>query len=752
MRRHTAAFLLCISCNSDTTPAQTAPADSGTDSTAPVDDLEVVSFALGCYAIDSGDGLLATSGASYDFNADSIDTAARFFMQPSDLGTYLFYDAGGYLVAEDGPISRETVLESDVTRIDDDYISGAEWILETSEVDPARYQLRNRRNNQLLAGTALTVDPATATPVSFVWTEGCTDHPELSVDATGTIGQTTFEDGDLYGIVDAHSHIMSNFAFGGGIFHGGAYHRLGVAHALPDCDVVHGEGGRRDFFGYVFDDGGNNASALETLLVDLLRGELSEDNHATDGYPTFSDWPDARRRSTHQTQYYRWLERAYLGGLRLVVQHATSNAMICNLSVGEGIQQARYDCEDMTAVDRIIDETWQMERYIDALHGGSNKGWFRIVESPAQAREVIAAGKMAVILGIETSDLFRCNITPRPGDPVCDESYVLEQLDTYYDRGVRVIFPVHKYDNQFSPGDGSGDYIELGNFFNSGHWTNKTEDCPTESMPTGFDGGKISFGGLQNPRDEYTAEAPIDFSGLSDDPISTMLPYTATLLEGSISGEWCQNGTLTDLGEVLMQGMMERGMIIEVDHFPLWSYKRAYEILEENNYPAAGTHGRDWDGRLFALGGISNISLGRCQDADSPGSTLQGFFDEVDLIEASGGYPAPALGFDFNGFAGAPGPRFGEDGCSDTQENAITYPFASYAGDIEFTAPYIGERLIDFDTEGMVHIGLLPELLQDARSDAVSDADLEPLFRSAEGYIRMWEKAEERAVDIRARE
>ena len=55
--------------------------------------------------------------------------------------------------------------------------------------------------------------------------------------------------------------------------------------------------------------------------------------------------------------------------------------------------------------------------------------------------------------------------------------------------------------------------------------------------------------------------------------------------------------------------------------------------------------------------------------------------------------------------------------------------------------PVIGERSLDFNTEGLVHIGLLPELIEDARGDAASDDELEPLFRSAEGYIRMWEKA-----------
>jgi hypothetical protein len=52
---------------------------------------------------------------------------------------------------------------------------------------------------------------------------------------------------------------------------------------------------------------------------------------------------------------------------------------------------------------------------------------------------------------------------------------------------------------------------------------------------------------------------------------------------------------------------------------------------------------------------------------------------------------------------------------------------------VTFTPPRLGNRTVDFNTEGMLHIGLLPELIEDARRDGVSDAELEPLFRSAEG-------------------
>jgi hypothetical protein len=102
-----------------------------------------------------------------------------------------------------------------------------------------------------------------------------------------------FDDGDLYGIVDTHSHVHSNYAFGGGgLFHGGAYHRLGVEHALHDCSISHGEMGRKDFFGYIFDQTGNDQADISSLIPDLVAKQLAVDNHATAGYPDFTEWPN----------------------------------------------------------------------------------------------------------------------------------------------------------------------------------------------------------------------------------------------------------------------------------------------------------------------------------------------------------------------------------------------------------------------------------------------------------------------------
>ena len=64
---------------------------------------------------------------------------------------------------------------------------------------------------------------------------------------------------------------------------------------------------------------------------------------------------------------------------------------------------------------------------------------------------------MAVVLGIETSDLFDCFLVPYGDFSKCNEQTVTAKLDQYHDMGVRVLFPVHKFDNAFSAGDGVSD-------------------------------------------------------------------------------------------------------------------------------------------------------------------------------------------------------------------------------------------------------------------------------------------------------
>jgi hypothetical protein len=486
---------------------------------------------------------------------------------------------------------------------------------------------------------------------------------------------------------------------------------------------------------------------INALLPIATTGKVPEFNHHTAGYPKFTEWPNSWRRSTHNTMYYRWLQRAYLSGLRLMVQHATGNSVMCDLTVAVKAQKTLYSCNDMVSVDHSIDATYALERYIDAQSGGPGKGWLRVVTSPKQAREVINQGKLAVVLGIEISNLFDCFLTPPKGFKACTPDMVEAKIDKYYKKGVRVIFPVHKFDNGFSAGDGHRGIIELGNFINSGHYSNFVTDC--KDISTSFDKGDVTFGGLNKPRDSYDAKAPHDMSGFVDNPLGTLLPFLSDIRAPALKGKYCQKTGLTSLGKTLMSQLMKRGMIMDIAHLPQRALNEAYTILEKNKYPATKTHGDSNDGRLYALGGMTGTHFGRCSDANNPGAMGKHLADAVALAKKKGTYPSEALSFDLNGFAGGPRPRFGTDSkCKNKQSNPVTYPFKSYDGQVTFTQPNLGERKVDFNKEGMIHIGLLPELIEDIRRDGTTDKALEPLFRSAEAYIRLWEKAEARGKEL----
>src|SRR5690606_38667315 len=163
--------------------------------------------------------------------------------------------------------------------------------------------------------------------------------------------------------------------------------------------------------------------------------------HDPAGTGSFAGWP-TYKTVTHQQMYYTWVERAFLGGLRMMVQLAVTNEALC----GMGKLRDGFTCDDMDAVDRQIQATKDLEKAIDQKDDGliNGSGWYRIAYSPTEARAHIRAGKMAVVLGIEVDSLFGC----KPG-VVCSDTFLRTQLQKYHDLGVRHVFPIHQYDNAF---------------------------------------------------------------------------------------------------------------------------------------------------------------------------------------------------------------------------------------------------------------------------------------------------------------
>ncbi|MEE2789565.1 MAG: hypothetical protein VX589_19660 [Myxococcota bacterium] len=713
----------------------------------PMSSLQAAADALAgfCLAIDVAENpandvrWLRFDPATEDYRIDgeTVEQAQRFYFQAAQLGIYLLYDPDGqYLIDDDGQLGRTPVLTEEVGSRENTWVSAGEWVVIAHDENKV-FSLRNRKTGRWLSPRGLSTGENPPENVAFREADACQPHPELTLDADGTVQKTHFDDGDLFGIVDTHSHIFSNLGFGPGV-HGAPFHRLGVSHALNDCREIHGKDGRRDLWGY-FNGGGGNQNIAD-LITAIAAGETTEFNHHTDGYPSFTDWPSIQSK-THQTQYYRWLERAWMGGLRLMVQHAVSNRVICQLQAAVHPEPDAFDCHEMSAIERSIEQTYALQSYIDAQAGGEGLGFFRIVTTPAEARSVIGDGKLAIVLGIETSNLFDCFSTNVPGEAPCDQVHVDDALAKFHGLGVRALFPVHKFDNGFTAGDGHRGILELANFINGGQWSSFIQACDVDA-PGRFDQGAVFFGGLNKPRDEFSTDAAVDVSGFAENPLNTLLPYLNEIQGGQLDGDWCQNHGLTALGEYLLVELMDLGMIIEFDHFPRRAYARAFQMVKERGYPPMASHGETFDGRVYEAGGLAKANIGRCHTPGEPAKLIADIRKHLDEIEAHGGYAGIGFGFDLGGFSSYPKPRFGDRAtCEFEQTNPMTYPFTGYGGDIIFTAPRIASRDLDFNREGLVHIGLLPELIEDTRRGGVSDAELEPLFRSAEGYIRMWERA-----------
>jgi len=122
----------------------------------------------------------------------------------------------------------------------------------------------------------------------------------------------------------------------------------------------------------------------------------------------------------------------------------------------------------------------------------------------------------------------------------------------------------------------------------------------------------------------------------------------------------------------------------------------------------------------------------------------QAYYYAIDHAPGSG----VAMGTDLNGPVLQPGPRFGPLSCPGGQdfsrakwEGRLNYPFLARGSGQLLDAMSSGMRVFDFNEQGMATIGQLPDLIGDLEVLGIPPADLEPLFHSAEAYIRTWERA-----------
>ena len=519
---------------------------------------------------------------------------------------------------------------------------------------------------------------------------GCADFPEVGLDATGTParGKTPWQ--SVKGVLDEHAHLMA-FDFLGGDFHcGRPWSPLGVTVALPDCASIQGPQG--------------SAAPVQNFLD----WGYPEYPHDTVGWPTFNDWPQYHTLSFEQT-YYRWIQRAWMGGLRLIETNMVDNEVLCRL-----LPMHHTDCVDMDAARRQVAYLHQLQDYIDAQSGGPGKGWFRIVTDPFQARKVINQGKLAVVMGIEVSRLFGCGIVNDV--PQCSASDIDKGLDEVWRLGVRSFFPIHKFDNAF--GGTKMDGGPVGVLINA---ANREETGAFWSVKTCT--GKETDHEQEAPGAQYTALIAGPLAGLAPPGAFPVYPPPPH----------CNTRGLTDLGKHVLNGMIDRHFLIEIDHMSAKAADEALQLIAARHYSGVmSSHSWADNAQLpeiRALGGSVTPYAG-----DSAGFVKSWEYDRIH--DRTPKYPyGIGYGADMNGLGAQGPPRPGNE------KNPVVYPFKSGDGSVTFTRQQSGTHTFDINSDGVAHYGLIPDWLEDLRRIA-GPKITHDLFNGAEGYLGMWERAD----------
>lgn len=620
---------------------------------------------------------VSNNGGGYLAAADS---ATAFYLRPTTLGEYLFVEPDGKLMAGQSSLTGQaSVAAADAPS------SAAEWVIDFHRKDG--FSVASKSSGEFLGvdgNGVLILEDQLRTRFQFSAASGCIDFPEAQLNAEGTPFRGTNPDGTVFGVADGHSHIATTSAS-----YGDTFHPYGVEHALDDCTEKHGPDGTLDTLGH------------------MLRDGVPVGTHETRGWPDFLDWPE-RGTYTHSQSYYRWIERAWMGGLRLLVTHALGNETICRLTVVQGTQ-----CDEMDGVEAQIRRMQAQQDYIDAQAGGPGKGFFRIVDTPAEARQVIEDGKLAVVMAIEAEKLFNCGEFLE--GPTCTLEGIDKQLQRFDELGVRAMFINHWYDNAFAGGGLFGPSELVLNLFNkidTGNYYD-VEECPEDGLGANMQSGGVYFEG-----DNAMAH------GLNNAQSLVVPTYGP--------GPHCNSKGLTPLGVYVVERLMDYGIIIETDHIGIKARNQVLDLTEARGYPvyaghyhAGGTYSDGMFRRIFANGGLAAPVK---PDAVKFGDELA----KLSKLNNSDFYFGVPMSSDVNGASGPRGPR--------DDDPLIEYPFTSIDGQVTFSRQVTGERTFDYNTEGVAHYGLWPEYFEAVRLEPEGEEAVNQLFRSAEAYLQIWER------------
>ncbi|MGC0362532.1 microsomal dipeptidase-like Zn-dependent dipeptidase [Rhodococcus sp. 27YEA15] len=661
-----------------------------TPTTVPVpDEAGVYELANGCYGVQAASGeFVRRSGSGYRADGATAGDAEPFRLHAAALGRFMFFGTDTTMLAHDG--AGAVTATAAATAVTDWTVMSTGTALVLTATSNGR-QLVTRGAELVMSEPGVVPDSGAFT---LVERSGCADFPESEVNATGPVSGLG-PNGEVRGFIDTHVHVNASEFLGGNIHCGRPFDPQGIAAALVDCPD-------------------HQPNGLPAVLENVVSYGNPFKEHDTTGWPSFADWP-AQDSLTHEQTYFKWVERAWRGGLRIFTNLLVANRVLC-----EVYPSTRNPCDEMATIRIQAEQTRQLQDYIDAQYGGPGKGWFRIARSPEEVRRIAADGKLAVTLGVEISEPFGCSL--RSGVPQCTKEDIDRGLDELQALGVRQMIVTHKFDNalggvRFDIGITGvavnvGNYLATGDFWRAEPCAGVAEDHP---LPTTVEGADALIG---------------------------LLPPGATI--AVYPPDWkCNSRGLTDLGEYTVRGLMARGMIVDIDHMGVKTAEATLDILEAAGYSGV-VSSHSWSDtamykRIYALGGFVALYAGKLDGAGGDEKGHDGFVDqwrEARAMRSDDFYFGFGYGADTNGFGAQAPPR------QSAETHPLLYPYTTFEGTI-MDRQRTGTRVFDVNTDGVAQYGLIPDWIADMRNVAGADGDtiIEDMSRGAEAYLQMWERA-----------
>jgi microsomal dipeptidase-like Zn-dependent dipeptidase len=558
---------------------------------------------------------------------------------------------------------------------------------------------------------------------------------------------------EVWGFADLHVHLATHLAWGAD-----SSGRNGVLWGIPQ-DLSGNDSLQNDLpasdpsthdasLGFDPRTKGIHSKVLQKLDEQTNSGSIDTQG---DGWPTYKTWPNSRLY-TYQQMPPTSIFRAFQGGLRLMLADATDTQLLAALW--------RYNGQNPLVQDWQFDVNSAIAQlnYIEAF-AKANSSWMQVVDNPKDARAVIAANKLAVILGVEMDSLSLTDIQ-----------------DLFQNHRVRHVIPVHLADNFFGGTAAYSSTFNSNSNFLNGSWEGVVWDnCLNFNFSTN-DLTTLTYGSCPwlfwQTCPNTTNMDQVTYQNLGYAHPASCNPTPGATLPA------CGVRNKRGIDRFHMIGLMQLPILLDIVHMSQQAADETLALAEQFGYPVMDSHTgiRDDDTnrclvktmptikrqiderslpysqakRIKALRGVIGFGTVRNPTNDPTQDPFgEWMVDYLRLRQPDIGFDDGrqiALGTDMNGLTW--------EIPQDTAGRTFAYPFVNvatqYGGPLALPAKMdkfaLNSRQYSITTDGIATYGMLPDFL--AFEDQIGKKVLGPLFHSAEDTIAMWELAVAAAPNV----